>query len=164
MSGSCRLVYAPNILRSGGCSPTTLKLLLGLLVSGIVESMLGKLLIIGGIVALCGLILIFQATSPSAVGPLGILAVFVFFYIFSVCVITPMALFFSKIQGRLVHLNRRTMSSLSFRRAYYYASVIALIPTILLAIRTVGEVGVYDIALVFLFVVVACIYISKRVG
>jgi len=124
----------------------------------------GRLLIIGGIVALCGLIFIFQATSPSAIGPLGILAVFVFFYIFSVCVITPMVLFFSKVQGRLVRLNRRTMPTLSFRRAYYYASVIALVPTILLAIRTVGKVGMYDIALVFLFVAVACIYISKRVG
>jgi ABC-type xylose transport system permease subunit len=95
------------------------------------------------------------------IGPLGILAVFVFLYTLLVCAITPVILFFWKVHQRFARQNTPLIKS-SVQRAYYFASVIALAPIILLAIGSVGSVGIYDVILLVLFVIVACVYIAKR--
>lgn len=48
------------------------------------------------------------------------------------------------------------------QQAYYYATVIALAPVLLVAMRSIGRGTVWDIVLVMVFEVMACFYIAKR--
>jgi hypothetical protein len=50
----------------------------------------------------------------------------------------------------------------SLSRSYYFSSVLALAPVMLIGMQSVAEVEIYDVLLIVLFVVIACIYISKR--
>lgn len=51
---------------------------------------------------------------------------------------------------------------LQLRRAYMYASVIALAPVILVAMQSVGALGIWDVSLVIIFEILACFYIWRR--
>lgn len=51
---------------------------------------------------------------------------------------------------------------LTYKRAYYFSTVIAAAPVMLIGLQSVGSIGIYEILLVALFTVVGCIYISKR--
>ena len=52
--------------------------------------------------------------------------------------------------------------TLSFRRCYYFGSVLALAPVLLIGARSVGRGGWYELALVFAFEAIACFYVAKR--
>jgi hypothetical protein len=57
---------------------------------------------------------------------------------------------------------KKPVQPLSLRRSYYFSSVISLAPVMLIGMQSVGEVEVYDVLLVTLFIVIACVYILKR--
>ena len=56
----------------------------------------------------------------------------------------------------------RSKETFTTKKAYYYASVIALAPVIFVSMQSVGGVGIYEIMLVALLVVLGCLYISRR--
>ncbi|HEY8992745.1 MAG TPA: hypothetical protein VIM37_02745 [Candidatus Microsaccharimonas sp.] len=58
---------------------------------------------------------------------------------------------------------RRPMQALPFRRAYYYSTVLAAAPVMLVGLQSVGAIGIYEFLLVVLFEVIGCIYITKRI-
>lgn len=102
-------------------------------------------------------------TSPSKIGPLGILFFFVLMYLSALGVLT----FF--IWGSCALLSKATgkgdrpqFKKPSLRQSYYRGSVIALVPFMLIAMYTVGSIGVYQILLIFTFVVIAWIYVTNR--
>lgn len=103
-------------------------------------------------------------TTPSSTGPLGILGFFVFMYLTALGVLTflfwSLSLFASRILS--ARRTRLKMRNTTFRGAYYYASVVALVPVMLIAIQSVGEVGVYQVLLMSFFVVIAWIYVTNR--
>lgn len=126
--------------------------------------MLEKILLSGGVVSVILLIVLLQTTSPGAVGPLGILIVFILMYL-SLLSIISFALFgLSAVLRRLFSFLKlkKPISGLSFTRAYYFSSVIALGPVMLLAIQSVGKLGFYDVLLTALFVLISCVYVAKR--
>ena len=55
------------------------------------------------------------------------------------------------------------MQPLSFRRSYYFSTVLAAAPVMLIGLQSVGSVGIYEFILVMLFVVIGCVYIAKRI-
>lgn len=57
---------------------------------------------------------------------------------------------------------RKPLRPMEFRRAYYFSTVLAAAPVMLIGLQSVQSVGVYEIALVALFEIVACVYISRR--
>jgi type IV secretory pathway VirB2 component (pilin) len=57
---------------------------------------------------------------------------------------------------------KRPLQQLSLRRSYYFASVVALAPVILVGMQSVGEVSFYDVLLIVVFIVISCVYIAKR--
>ena len=57
---------------------------------------------------------------------------------------------------------RKPFQPWSLRRSYYYATVIALAPVMLVGLQSVGGVGVYGLILVVLFELIGCLYITKR--
>ena len=123
--------------------------------------MLGKVLAISALSAFVLLSALIQSTSPSTIHPIGILGVFVLIYVLALGVLT----FLIYGVGRIVHgyhAKRRTVKEFSLLRAYYFASVLALAPVMLVGARSVGRTGALDVVLIALFELLACFYIAKR--
>jgi hypothetical protein len=126
--------------------------------------MLAKILVITGLVATGLLFILVTSVSPSDAGAFGILGVFLLSYISLLCA-TSFAVYF---MGRIIHgvtarLSPRVGNAhLTLKKSYYYSTVIAVAPVIILSLQSVSGVSAYEIALVILFVVLGCIYIAKR--
>lgn len=119
-----------------------------------------------GVAATVLLALLLATTTPSEIGPLGILAVFFCIYILvwvgvMVTVWGSSRLFVYL--TRPLHV-RRPLKPLSLHRSYYLASVIALGPVILLGMQSIGGVDLYGVILVVLFSLIGGVYIVKRSG
>jgi hypothetical membrane protein len=103
-------------------------------------------------------------TSPSTTGPFGLLALFVSAYFTFVGVIS----FFLFGANRLLILVsgsmalRRPLRAMNFRNAYYFSTVLAAAPVLLIGMQSVVSVGIYEFILVVLFEIVACLYVSRQ--
>ena len=114
-------------------------------------------------IALVALILtavILNATSPSSAGPLGILVFFVCLYALFIC-LTYIAIVMSR-QVVARFFVKKSISETSQYKDYYYSTVIALSPTIYIGMQSMGDVGVFEIALLVIFELLACFFIYKR--
>jgi hypothetical protein len=127
--------------------------------------MLEKIVTITTVASLCLLIILLNTTVPTAIGPFGILTVFILSYTSSLGVVTYFLFAISRIVVFISGMLSvsRPLKPLTFRRAYYYSTVIAATPIMLVALQSVGAVGVYEVALVVLFTVMGCVYIAKRI-
>lgn len=103
-------------------------------------------------------------TTPVSAGPFGILVTFILMYVIALVAVTFILRVVSAGYARIrsLTISKKPVAPLSLKRAYYFASVIALAPVILVGMQSVGEVGIYDLILVLLFVVIACAYVAKR--
>lgn len=110
-----------------------------------------------------GLVWITQMTTPASVHPFVVLLVFGMVYVLVLAALTFFIFWGAKIFFKVFRLRRTGQpESISFYRAYLYASVIAFAPVALLAMRSVGQQGVGDVLLVLLFEVLACFYVWRR--
>jgi len=127
--------------------------------------MLKVFILITTIVSFCLLIILLNLTTPITAGPFGILAIFISAYLLLIGLIA----YFLHIMSRLVlHLStsiipRRPFEALSLRRSYYYSTVISAAPVMLIGLQSVGRVSFYELLLMFAFVVIGCLYVSRRV-
>ena len=102
------------------------------------------------------LAVILNTTAPLTIGPAGILGVFFVIYmlmsslLFTACVVLSKAiqLFIP------VTIPRR-------RVIYYIASIIALGPLFLIALNTLGSIGLKEVLLVVVLVAVSCFYVTR---
>lgn len=121
------------------------------------------ILIIGVVTALA-LLLLMNLTSPSTAGPLGILAVFLLLYVTSVSfiylVLRNVTVFLAKVSRP--GLLKLALEGTSPLKLYYYSSILALSPVILLGMQSVGGVRWMDLTLLIVFEILACFYIYKR--
>lgn len=126
--------------------------------------MFGKTLFVIGLAAAGLLLALLNLTTPSTSGAAGILGVFLLGYVVMLVVVTFSLWFISRIIIRLsAMVGRKTGDdALSIKKSYYYASVIALAPVILVSLQSVGGAGMYEVALIGLFVVLGCVYIARR--
>lgn len=122
------------------------------------------------ILAWCTIISIFllailvETTNPTKTGPLGILVVFILLYTSVLGVLTYIFVLGSKLVVRSSRIvkTRVPLEPLSMLHAYYYASIVALAPVMLVGMLSVGDMGMREVLLVVAFEVVACLYIKKR--
>ena len=126
--------------------------------------MLKKVVIIITLVSLCLLIALVNTSTPTSIGPFGILAVFLTAYLSLLGVMTFFIYSVSKITAHLssAFTIRKPILALSFKRSYYYATVFSAAPIMLIGLQSVGSIGPYELLLVVVFVVIGCIYITKR--
>ena len=126
--------------------------------------MLRRVLVVMTAVSIAMLFLLLTTTTPSTAGPLGILSFFVCMYIAALGVLTFLFKGISFLTSRISFLKTRKIGGrpLSLRQSYYRASVMALAPVMLIAMQSVGEVGVYQLLLVMIFIVVAWLYVINR--
>lgn len=57
---------------------------------------------------------------------------------------------------------RKPVARMEFRRAYYFSTALAAAPVMLIGLQSVQSVGVYEVLLVIIFEIVACVYINRR--
>ena len=100
-----------------------------------------------------------QFTTPATIHPIGLLVFFLCLYAVFLGTLTYV-IYFGHIFVR--RIRQRRLDSLSLWRSYQFASVIALAPVMLIAMRTVGSVTTLDVVFIGLFVAVAVFYIVKR--
>lgn len=126
--------------------------------------MFSRLLILIGLVAAGLLLFIITTVAPVEAGAAGILAVFVLSYVVILCgltfIIWLLILITEKV-GKNIRIFRK-MTEVSLVKAYYYSSVISLGIIIMISLRSVGTIGIYEYALILLFVLLGCIYVAKR--
>ena len=128
--------------------------------------MLGRIITTSVVIAGILLIILLQNTNPSSIGPVGLLAVFFLLYVIMLGAVTELLWIGSKATSwlgkRVVILSRKPIQPLSLARSYYYSTVLALGPVMLLAMASIGSLGLYEVVLVGLFLAVGTLYISKR--
>jgi hypothetical protein len=127
--------------------------------------MLKIIISIIAVISLCFLAVILNTTTPATAGPFGILTIFFFAYLLSLGIFTYLIYWINLIIARLSRLMtaRKPFIPLTFKVSYYYATVISAIPVLLIGLQSVGAIGIYEFLLVITFVVVGCLYVSKRV-
>jgi hypothetical protein len=126
--------------------------------------MLGRTIALSVVAAIVALAIFLLSTQPASVGPVGILFVFILMYVSVLGVLTFLIFGISRLVVKMSSpfTVKKPLQRLTIRRSYYFSSVVALAPVMLIGMQSVGEVGIYDFLLVVIFVVIACIYISKR--
>ena len=127
--------------------------------------MLAKIIATTGLVSAGLLLIIFTTTTPTSAGALGILAIFLLSYVF-VLSVTTFALWLImrlvvKVMGR-IYRSTKSSYDMTLKRAYYFSTVIALGPVIIVSMRSVGSVGIYEVGLVTIFIALGCLYVSRR--
>lgn len=128
------------------------------------EGMLGKALLIIAVISGVILTIIVNATTPASAGAFGILAVFMFAYLLLLSVLTFVLYAISRLLSLIARTfaTRRPVEVISLRKAYYYSTIIALAPIIIISMQSVGGVGVYEFGLIVLLVLIGCVYVTKR--
>ena len=126
--------------------------------------MLARFISIMSITAAIVLLFFVSVTTPATAGPLGILIVFICLY---VVVFGSLTFFLWGVHRTIVKLLkpftvRRPVQSLTLQRSYYYSSVLALAPVMLIGMQSVGPLTIYEVGLVTFFAVIGCVYIAKR--
>jgi hypothetical protein len=126
---------------------------------------LQKTIVLITLISIAAVTLLVNTTTPGTIGPFGILVIFIFAYLASIGVITYIIYGFSFMSKHLVSVFgvRKEVAALSFRRSYYYSTVIAAAPIMLIGLSSVGAVGLYEFVLVVIFVVIGCLYITKTI-
>lgn len=103
--------------------------------------------------------------DPATVGPGGILAVFVMIYFLCFSLLYVLLRYglklFSVLGKKLGFRLDKQLESINKRRAYLYASVLSLIPIILLAMVSFSQLSIWDCLLVAAFAGISILYIQK---
>ena len=128
------------------------------------KNSVGKILLILSLASFVLLIFVLNNTAPSTAGPFGVLTVFVCIYIIMFSLISFVLYYGQRLIKKLSKFFylKKPIKSLSWQKSYYYSTVIALAPVILLGMSTVGKVQFYAVILVGIFIALGCFYIAKR--
>lgn len=97
------------------------------------------------------LLLMLNFTTPTGVGPLGVLVFFVAIYLLMFGIFTLLVKFFGRILGRKPS-----------RKQYFYSVVLAFGPIMLLLAQSLGSMSFLTIGLMMVFEFLACFLIKKR--
>lgn len=107
-----------------------------------------------GIIGLAALILLMSFTSPTEIGPLGVLLFFTTLYL----------VLFSSASLLVYAFMRVAFRRNQFRgKDYLYAAVLAFGPVMLLMARSFGAISLWTIILIVLFLALAEFLVYKRI-
>ena len=113
-----------------------------------------RIIYITSIIGLAALIMMLIFTSPTEIGPFGVLLFFTTIYVVVFGVVTFLVRAFQRI----------AFKKTSFKgKDYLYAAVLAFGPIMLLMAHSFGAVNLWTIALIFVFLTLAEFLVYKRV-
>lgn len=107
---------------------------------------------------------ILNFTSPITAGPMGIFGFFVLVYVFLFGILS----FFLYGANKIIHLsflNSRIGLNLREKDIKFflkYSAILAFAPLIAIVRISTGGIGIFEIILIIIFEIIACVYISKR--
>jgi len=127
--------------------------------------MLPRIIATLSLASLCVLSAMLTFTTPASAGPFGLLVIFITAYLTFIGLISFFLYGITKLiaavsAGMTV---RKPFQAMSFRRAYYFSTVLAAAPVMLIALQSVKPLDIYLLVLVLIFEVVACLYVSRRI-
>lgn len=127
--------------------------------------MLPRIIATLSLASLCVLSAMLTFTTPASAGPFGLLVIFITAYLTFIGLISFFLYGITKLiaavsAGMTV---RKPFQAMSFRRAYYFSTVLAAAPVMLIALQSVKPLDIYLVVLVLIFEVVACLYVSRRI-
>lgn len=162
---SWSLEHAPYIILLADVATRSLRLVTVTQGNWKTRYMLARILTLVGLVSAGLLLILLTTTTPATVGAFGILAVFLLTYTVTLSVFTfaiwVLARLSNKI-GRETHLLHKQYG-FTLKKSYYYSSVLALGPVIIISLQSVGGAGIYELSLVAFFIFLGCLYVSRRV-
>ena len=115
--------------------------------------------------SLCLLSAMLTFTTPASAGPLGLLVIFISAYLAFIGLVSFFLFGISKLISS-ISANMtvaKPIQQMNFKRAYYFSTVLAAAPVMLIAMQSVRSIDVYQLGLVIVFEVVACLYVSRRI-
>lgn len=97
-------------------------------------------------------------TDPLQAGPLIILVVFILIYLFT------LSTFYAAVRliVKVVQLFVWRHKSIKMRTVYYVLSVIALAPVFMVALNTLGQLSITEVALIGVLVGIGSFYVARR--
>lgn len=113
-----------------------------------------RIIHITGIIGLAVLLIMLFFTSPSDIGPFGVLLFFTTVYVVFFCLITVFSQLFQKIAFKKKQLRNKD---------YLYSAVLAFGPIMLLMARSFGAINFWTVSLIALFLALAEFLVYKRV-
>ncbi|MBQ3296873.1 hypothetical protein IJH01_01965 [Candidatus Saccharibacteria bacterium] len=113
-----------------------------------------RIIYIVGIVGLATLILMLTITSPTGIGPLGVLLFFTTLYLVFFCVISLLLQAFVRLAFKRKMLKKKD---------YLYSAVLAFGPIMLLTARSFGAISLWTVALIIIFLSLAEFLVYKRI-
>jgi len=127
--------------------------------------MLPRIIATLSLASLCVLSALLTFTTPASAGPFGLLVIFICAYLTFIGLISFFLFGMSKLitslsSGMAV---RKPMVAMTFRRAYYFSTVLAAAPVMIIGLQSVRPINIYELLLVIAFEVVACLYVSRRI-
>ncbi len=127
--------------------------------------MLPRIVATLSLASLCALSAMLTFTTPASAGPFGLLVIFITAYLTFIGLISFFLYGITKLIAALSSgmTVRKPFKPMSFRRAYYFSTVLAAAPVMLIALQSVRSIDVYELILVVVFEVVACLYVSRRI-
>lgn len=127
---------------------------------------IGRLLLISPLLSAALLMIVLFSTDPVAIGPVGILGVFVLVYIFTLSLLFVLLRFgigwFRRLTRSTKDNFRPAVRRVGVRKSYYIASILAFVPVLFLAMQSFAQLRLSDIILVGIFVGIAVFYVIKR--
>ena len=112
-----------------------------------------RIIYIAGILGLAALLIILNYTSPTEIGPSGVLIFFTTLYVVFFCCFVALLGVFNRLAFGRDSLRRRD---------YLYSSVLAFGPIMLLIARSFGAISLWTITLIALFQFLAIFLVAKR--
>jgi hypothetical protein len=127
--------------------------------------MLPRIIATLSLASLCLLSAMLTFTTPASAGPFGLLVIFITAYLTFIGLIS---FFLFGISHLIASVSvgmtvRKPVTAMAFRRAYYFSTVLAAAPVMLIALQSVRAINIYELLLVIIFEVVACVYVSRRI-
>lgn len=114
--------------------------------------MFNRLMLLLSLVSVIVILMMINFTTPTGVGPLGVLVFFVMLYI----------VIFGVVNG-LVALFMRTMGKKQgSQKNRYYAAMISFGPIMVLLVQSFGSLNLVTVTGIVAFVALGCFVISKR--
>lgn len=113
-----------------------------------------RIIYVISIIGLAALIIMLNFTSPTEVGPLGVLLFFTTVYITCVGLFTLLLQVFLRIAIKRKQLTNKDC---------LYAAVLAFGPIMLMMARSFGAINLWTIALIIVFLLLAEFLVKKRV-
>ena len=115
--------------------------------------MLKSVIPVASLISIAVLLVLLNFTTPTGLGPFGVLLFFVLVYIVMLGVATMAVGIFRKILGKKGEMGRKD---------YQCAAVLAFAPIMLLLAQSMGSLSILTLLLVVMFIFLGCFWVLKR--